>query len=727
MTVVPYSVTRRVVWDDFVDGCRQGCFVFRRGYMDSYGDGVFDCSVMVCQGLTEDDDYKENELQVSDVVAVLPANWDEKSRTVISHGKLPYGGLLTREDATQVDVLRCMQLVMKYFRNYLGARDLLYKPTPYIYSSLPAEEDRYALFRAGAKLERRRVSTVVDQLHPLGMRNLRQNSARRAVDSGLYIERAREMQWDVLERFWGMLQDYICVNNRRPLTVTLDSLKEMMTKFPRLIRLYVVRDNDTEMVAGALVYELRQVAFVRYVASTRQGRDMGALDLLFRNLITERYKGMRYIDFGGSNSASGMDLDDSQIFMKEGFGGRSVCYDEYRVELKEYELRDMFRIDLPKDGSSGVKYLDLKRVTESYEPELSRAVKRVVESGWYLLGRENEQFASDWSRYIGVRHTSPCGNGLDALKLVFRSLRLLHGWQEGDGVLVQGNTYIATILAIRDAGLRPVLFDVDVNADDDIDRQKALVKLAVDYAEFNGIRLRAVCPVHLYGRVWNMDVFRSQVERHDLVVVEDCAQVHGGAWRGRKAGALGTAAAWSFYPGKNMGALGDGGCVTTDDDRLAETVGMMRNYGFREKYVCEMDGVNSRMDELQAAVLGVKLKRLDSDNERRREIARMYVQDIQNPLLKLPRMPKVDDECVWHIMPVCCAERDRLREYLGGLGIETLIHYPIPPHLQKTWVGEHVALPGAERLAREELSLPISPVMTDEEVGRVVEACRRFV
>lgn len=731
MTVVPYSVTRKDVWDAFVDVCRQGSFIFKRDFMDYHAERYFDCSVMVCQGLTEDDNYKENELHVQDVVAILPANWDEEARRVESHGGLSYGGLLTREDASQVDVLRCMQLVMKYYRNYLGAKELIYKPIPYIYSALPAEEDRYALFRAGATLERRMVSTVVDQMHALSVKSLKQDSAIRAVDAGFYIERVLERRWDVLEEFWSLLNDEESKVRGTEHLHSFDELKLLMDRFPKDICLLVVKNVETRIVAGVLVFETRQVAHIQYVAATREGRDNGALDLLFRHLIVERYKSMRYIDFGSSNSSDCQDLNEKMIFQKESFGGRAVCYDIYKVELKEFELGDMFRIDQGNAEVKSVKYLDLGKVTASFEPELGSAMRRVEESGWYLLGNENKVFAEAFAKYIGVKHCITTGNGLDALKIILRSLKLINGWKSGDGVLVQGNTYLATVIAIRDAGLLPVLYDVDANlcvdSNADLDKQKQYINIAAKDAADKGIKLRAIMPVHLYGRVWNMDVFRDVVEACHLIVVEDAAQIHGAEWKGKKSGALGMAAGWSFYPGKNLGALGDAGCITTDDDRLAVVAEKMRNYGFREKYLAEVEGVNSRMDELQAAVLGVKLRRLDADNARRRDIARMYIEGIDNPLLKLPTMPKVENECVWHVMPVYCAVRDRLKKYLADNGVESLIHYPKPPHMQSTWKGEHVDLGQTEKLAREELSLPIGPVMSDDEVKRVIDVCNDFV
>lgn len=364
-----------------------------------------------------------------------------------------------------------------------------------------------------------------------------------------------------------------------------------------------------------------------------------------------------------------------------------------------------------------IKFLDIQRITASFEPELSSEVQRVISSGWYLLGEEVATFEKAFAEYCDSTHCVGVANGLDALTLILMAWREMHGWCEGDEVIVPANTYIASILAISRAGLTPVL--CEPNEEDalmDVSEMELLVTP----------RTRAVMVVHLYGQVCEMDAVRSFARQQGLKVVEDCAQAHGALYKGTRVGALGDAAAFSFYPGKNLGALGDGGAVVTSDRLLTRTVRTLANYGSREKYVHVHKGLNSRLDEVQAAVLRVKLARLDADNDRRRQIARRYIKRISNPLVRTPYVRSWLGH-VFHVFTVRCECRDELQKYLAAQGIQTLIHYPTPPHKQEAYrEWNHLSLPVTERIHREILSLPISPVMTDEEVQQVIDAVNSF-
>lgn len=364
-----------------------------------------------------------------------------------------------------------------------------------------------------------------------------------------------------------------------------------------------------------------------------------------------------------------------------------------------------------------INYLDLKRVNDSFEPELSAEVARVVRSGWYLLGKEVARFEDEFAAYCGSRYCIGVANGLDALTLVLRAWMELGEMEEGDEVIVPANTYIASILAVTRTGLKPVLCEPSGRS------------LLIDPERIGALvtkRTRAVLPVHLYGRVCPMDEINRLARRHGLKVLEDCAQSQGARYRGVRAGHLGDAAAFSFYPGKNIGALGDAGAVTTDDETLAGMVRMLANYGSGKKYVFDYRGINSRLDEIHAAVLSLKLKRLDRDNECRRRIARIYFDEIRNPEIVLSEVAS-GEENVFHVFPVFCKKRDELQRYLKEEGIETLIHYPVPPHKQAAYkVWNALSYPVTERIHEQILSLPVSQVMTDEEACRVAVALNRF-
>lgn len=359
-----------------------------------------------------------------------------------------------------------------------------------------------------------------------------------------------------------------------------------------------------------------------------------------------------------------------------------------------------------------VKFLDLQKITAKYADEIHEAVNRVVDSGWYLQGKENEKFEADYARYIGTKYAVGCANGLDALIWIFRAYIEMGVMQSGDEVIVPANTYIASILAITENGLKPVLVEPSIET------------YQIDDSRIEGAiteRTKAVLIVHLYGQCAYTDKIGALCKKHSLKLVEDNAQAHGCKFNGKHTGSLGNAAGHSFYPGKNLGAFGDGGAVTTDDEELAKVVRALANYGSQKKYVFKYCGRNSRLDEIQAAVLGVKLKHLDEDITIRKEVAKYYIDHIMNPAIVTPII-KDWDAHVFHIFTIQTKKRDELQKYLAENGVQTIIHYPIPPHKQecyKEW--NDLSFPITEQIHAEELSLPMSPVLTEEEVKTVVK------
>ena len=380
-----------------------------------------------------------------------------------------------------------------------------------------------------------------------------------------------------------------------------------------------------------------------------------------------------------------------------------------------------------------IPFLSLHDVTAKYKDEIHEAVKHVVDSGWYLQGKENELFEQHYAEYIGTKHCIGCANGLDALIWIFRAYIELGVMQPGDEVIVPANTYIATILAITENGLVPVLVEPrkDTLQIDDLLIEERITE-----------RTKAIFIVHLYGRLAYTEKIGELCKKYNLKLVEDNAQAHGcsapianGQWpiAYKKTGSLGSAAGHSFYPGKNLGALGDGGAVTTDDDELAAVIRALANYGSQKKYIFKFTGRNSRLDEIQAAVLDVKLRHLDEDTRLRQQIAAYYYDNINNPLITLPkRLP--DTENVYHLFPILVKgerleargeRRDKLQKYLAENGVGTVIHYPIAPHKQECYVNEvwntpQLSLPITEQIANEELSLPMSPTMAIDDAAEVV-------
>ena len=372
-----------------------------------------------------------------------------------------------------------------------------------------------------------------------------------------------------------------------------------------------------------------------------------------------------------------------------------------------------------------IPFLSLKDVTALHGEEIREVVARVVDSGWYLQGAENERFEKHYSEFIGTKYAIGCANGLDALIWIFRAYIEMGVMKVGDEVIVPANTYIATILAITENGLIPVLVEPNPNT---LEIDDAKIEAAITS------KTKAITIVHLYGRNAYTDNIGELCKKYNLKLIEDCAQSHGcKSVDGRVTGSIGDAAGHSFYPGKNLGALGDGGAVTTNDPELASAVRALANYGSQKKYVFKYAGRNSRLDEIQAAVLDVKLKYLMEDNAHRKEVAHYYYEHISHPLISLPELLP-DEQNVYHLFPIIVKgkdNRDKLHDYLAENGVGTVCHYPIAPHKQECYVNEpwnipQLSLPITERLADEELSLPIGPAIKMVEVAEVVELINRF-
>lgn len=369
-----------------------------------------------------------------------------------------------------------------------------------------------------------------------------------------------------------------------------------------------------------------------------------------------------------------------------------------------------------------IPFLDLKSVNAQYRQDLIAAASRVIDSGWYIHGEELKAFETEFAAYCGTRHCVGVANGLDALTLVLRAWKELGKLKEGDEVIVPANTYIASILAITENRLKPILVEPN-------ERSYNLCPLKTAAAITHNTK--AILAVHLYGQLAPMPELMALADQHGLLVLEDSAQAHGASIKGKRSGSWGHASAFSFYPGKNLGALGDAGAVTTSDDELADTVRALGNYGSYKKYENRYQGVNSRLDEIQAAMLRVKLKHLDAETQRRREIAQAYARGIRNPALSQPvpssSPAKSLENHVFHLYVVRTQKRAELQAFLANEGIQTLVHYPIPPHHQQAYAEwKDDTYPLTEAIHQQVLSLPISSVMTEEQVDAVISACNRF-
>ncbi|MBL7754701.1 MAG: DegT/DnrJ/EryC1/StrS family aminotransferase [Chitinophagaceae bacterium] len=367
-----------------------------------------------------------------------------------------------------------------------------------------------------------------------------------------------------------------------------------------------------------------------------------------------------------------------------------------------------------------IKFLDLQKINLRHATEIERALLNAFRSGWYLLGENNQQFEEALCAYTGAPHAIGVANGLDALRLILRAYMELGPLKAGDEVIVPANTYIASVLAITDNRLKPVFVEPDPQTYN-IDLQR------ID--QHRTSRTKAIMLVHLYGRVVFSEEIRAYCHQHGLMLIEDNAQAIGATYQGVKSGSLGDAAGFSFYPGKNLGALGDAGAVTCQNETLAKVIRSLANYGSAKKYYNDYQGLNSRLDELQAAALFVKLKYLDLETNERRAIVKRYLQEITNPLIQLPACPENDLEHVWHLFVIQCKQRDQLQAYLTEKGIQTLIHYPVPPHLQAAYTElglKEGSYPITESMARCCLSIPLWPGMPEQEVSEVIFQLNQF-
>jgi len=365
-----------------------------------------------------------------------------------------------------------------------------------------------------------------------------------------------------------------------------------------------------------------------------------------------------------------------------------------------------------------IKFLDLQKINLAYQQEIEEKLIQTFRSGWYLLGNEVKNFEDNLAAYIGIKHAVGVANGLDALRLIFKSYIELGQMKVGDEVIVPANTYIASLLAITDNRLKPVFAEPSIETYNiDVAKIEALITP----------KTKAIMVVHLYGKVCWSEKLEDLAKKYNLKIVEDNAQSIGAEWNGLKTGNLGDAAGFSFYPGKNLGALGDGGAITCKDDLLAKTVRAIANYGSDEKYVNKYQGLNSRLDEIQAAILNIKLKYIDNDNKKRGDIAKRYCTEIKNEKVILPIFPDNSSEHVWHLYVVRTPHREKIKQFLLEHGVQTLIHYPIPPHKQKAYrYYNQLSFPITEKIHDEVLSLPMSSVMSVDEVEAVIKAVNSF-
>lgn len=360
-----------------------------------------------------------------------------------------------------------------------------------------------------------------------------------------------------------------------------------------------------------------------------------------------------------------------------------------------------------------IKFLDLQKINERYRREIDLEIKKVLDSGMYILGEQIEKFEEEFALYCNAKYCIGVANGLDALNLILEA----YGFSKNSEVIVPANTYIATILAITKNGLIPKFVEPN------IDNYTIDIRLIEKEITSKTI---AIMPVHLYGKVCEMDKINDLAKKYDLKVIEDSAQAHGAFYKNKRAGNLGDASGFSFYPGKNLGCIGDGGAITTNDDNLAYRIRALRNYGSIIKYENIYKGTNSRLDEIQAAILRIKLRHLDADNRKRKEVAKLYCENIKNEKIILPLFND-DDSNVWHIFPIRNNKRNELQKYLSSAGIQTIIHYPIPPHKQEAYKEfNKLSLPITEIIHKDILSLPISPVMEFVEIEKVIEVINKY-
>jgi len=364
-----------------------------------------------------------------------------------------------------------------------------------------------------------------------------------------------------------------------------------------------------------------------------------------------------------------------------------------------------------------IKFLDLKRINKEYKEEFIQKFENILDKGWFLLGNELEEFEKEFAKYCGSKFCIGVGSGLDALKLIIKAYKELGKFKKGDEIIVPANSYIASALSISDEGLKPVFVEPDENY---------FLINPTEIEKHITEKTKAIMVVHLYGQTCDMERIRKIAKKYNLLIIEDAAQAHGAEYRRKKAGNLGDAAGFSFYPGKNLGALSDGGAITTNDYELAEVIRALRNYGSKEKYKHIYKGINSRLDEIQSAFLKIKLRKLDDKLKRRREIAKFYLENINNPEVKLPEVRDIREHA-WHLFVVRVKNQKKFMEFLKKKGIETLIHYPIPIHKQKAYKEyNNLSLPLSEKLCKEIVSIPIYGSLTKNEVEYIVKTINQY-
>ncbi len=500
--------------------------------------------------------------------------------------------------------------------------------------------------------------------------------------------------------------------------IIIDILVPRLDEFPESRKVF-----QTIIKKQAKLYiSVSQISNLEYIIY-RQKKDRGfntdrkSVKMLVKEFLTlcEIIKAPSYIDMD-----SDLFMDDSEDYIIELsanlVGAKIITRDEKFLQNSQVtiSIADYFNLN---QKQSAIPFLELKDVNAPYACNFEKAFDDVISSGWYLQGSFNKTFEQNFAAYCGVKHCIGVANGLDALILILRAYKELGYLSDGDEVIVPANTYIASILAVSANNLTPVLVEPDINT----------YNLNADLVEKHiTSKTKVIMPVHLYGQAVEMAKIWELAGKYNLKIVEDSAQAHGACYKGKRTGSLGDASGFSFYPGKNLGALGDAGAVTTDDDQLADAVRAIANYGSQKKYVNQYKGINSRLDEFQAAFLNIKLRSIDKDTSKRQAVAKYYCENIKNKKIVLPKV-KNEDSHVWHLFVIRTSERDELQEYLSDNGIQTLIHYPTPPHKQeayKEW--KDLSYPISEKIHREVLSLPISPMLTDEDMKYVVEVINNY-
>jgi dTDP-4-amino-4,6-dideoxygalactose transaminase len=502
--------------------------------------------------------------------------------------------------------------------------------------------------------------------------------------------------------------------------IILDLLLPRFEINPRILQLYSLFQKTKETICVASC----QLATLHFVLESEFKRLNPDMDL---HIVLEDWrrflkkisviKTPSYIDIKDPLCSKSMENYLIALSAKVA-GARVITRDSIFLSLCADALSiDQVLSEKEKKPTVNIPFLDLRAINFGFHNRLEHAFDRTLNSGWFILGNEVKAFEEEFAAFCGVKNCIGVGNGLDALILILWAYKIMGVMQEGDEVIVPANTYIATILAISYNRLTPVLVEPDINTYN-IDPSKIEEKITG--------RTRAILPVHLYGQVADMSPILEIATRYKLKVIEDAAQAHGAFYHGKRTGALGDAAGFSFYPGKNLGALGDGGAVTTNDDQLAKTIRVIRNYGSQEKYCNQFKGLNSRLDELQAAFLREKLKNLDEDNTRRKEIAQYYLENIKSDVIILPKL-KNNESHVFHLFVIRTIARDGLQKYLKKFGVQTLIHYPVAPHKQHAYSEwQDLTNPITEQIHSEVMSLPISQVMKNDEVRFVVILINKY-